>query len=214
MSRQDRQGARTPAGLEQKYNFGGVFSRLGAENAQQNLTMKQFAELMTETIATIQKDIKGLNDSVKTLSDKDTEIEQEMEKSETALDNKIDAYWKTIYPVGSIYVSVSSNSPATLFGGTWTQIKDTFLLASGSTYAAGSTGGEATHELTVDEMPSHNHNTSINVYSSSGENTEWVRETVQKTYTEQSFPSTSTGGGKAHNNMPPYLAVYVWKRTA
>ena len=213
MSKQDRQGVRTPAGLEQKYNFGNVFSRLNAENQNQNLTMRQFAELVTETIATIQKDIEGLNGNVQSLTKKDTELEKAMEKSDSTLDNKITAYWKTIYPVGAIYVSVSSTSPAKLFGGTWVQIKDTFLLASGSSYAAGSTGGEATHKLTVDEMPSHTHKTTIKVYSSSGSSTEWVRDTVEKTCTEASFTSTSTGGSKAHNNMPPYLAVYVWKRT-
>ena len=67
--------------------------------------------------------------------------------------NIIDA----IYPVGSIYMSVNSTSPATLFGGTWTQIKDTFLLSAGDTYTAGDTGGEATHTLTSGEMPIHNH---------------------------------------------------------
>ena len=62
-----------------------------------------------------------------------------------------------MYPVGSIYISVNSTSPATLFGGTWEQIEDTFLLAAGSSYTAGDTGGEAIHVLTSDEMPSHKH---------------------------------------------------------
>ena len=61
------------------------------------------------------------------------------------------------YPVGSIYMSVNSTSPATLFSGSWQRIQDRFLLCAGSTYAAGSTGGEATHKLTIDEMPSHSH---------------------------------------------------------
>ena len=61
------------------------------------------------------------------------------------------------YPVGSIYLSVNSTNPGTIFGGSWEQIKDRFLLACGSTYSNGSTGGESTHKLTVDEMPSHNH---------------------------------------------------------
>ena len=237
MSKQDRQGARTPANLEQKYNFGGVFSRLGAENEQQNLTMKQFAELMTETIVTIQKDIKGLNESVDSLEKKDTELEQK----DTSLDDKIKAYWKTIYPVGSIYVSVSSTSPATLFGGTWTQIQDTFLLASGSTYSAGSTGGEATHTLTENEMPSHNHRPDN--YNSAGSDTTYQRQFTTNLHTSSESTgrsqvtvssssgvyamtattssditganyTTKTGGSQAHNNMPPYLAVYVWKRTA
>ena len=57
------------------------------------------------------------------------------------------------HPIGSIYRSVNATNPATLFGGTWEQIKDCFLLSAGDTYAAGSTGGEATHKLTVAEMP-------------------------------------------------------------
>lgn len=75
------------------------------------------------------------------------------------------------YPIGSIYTSTKSTSPATLFGGTWVQIKDTFLLTAGDTYNAGSTGGSANHThtsaahthttaghaLTVNEIPGHNH---------------------------------------------------------
>ena len=51
--------------------------------------------------------------------------------------------YNAIYPVGSIYMSVNSTSPQTLFGGTWEQIKDTFLLASGTSYSNGATGGSA-----------------------------------------------------------------------
>ena len=65
------------------------------------------------------------------------------------------------YPVGSIYMSVNSTSPASLFGGTWEQLKDRFLLGAGDTYTNGSTGGESTHTLTVDEMPSHTHSQSM-----------------------------------------------------
>jgi microcystin-dependent protein len=71
-----------------------------------------------------------------------------------------DAYGEVlnhVYPVGSIYMSVVSTSPAELFGGTWEQLKDRFLLGAGDTYTAGDTGGAANHTLTVDEMPSHNH---------------------------------------------------------
>ena len=67
------------------------------------------------------------------------------------------ALLNAIYPVGSIYMSVNSTSPATLFGGTWERIKDRFLLAAGDAYAAGGTGGEATHTLTEGEMPAHSH---------------------------------------------------------
>lgn len=117
------------------------------------------------------------------------------------------------FPVGSIFMSYESTSPSSFIGGTWTQIKDTFLLAAGSTYSAKSTGGEATHTLTIDEMPSHNHSGSI----SGGEDTGWPGTHV--VYTDRgsrliSFTTSFTGGTQSHNNMPPYLAVYIWRRTA
>lgn len=61
------------------------------------------------------------------------------------------------YPIGSIYLSVNNTNPETIFGGKWEQIKDKFLLACGSTYSNGSTGGEATHKLTTNEIPAHSH---------------------------------------------------------
>ena len=63
----------------------------------------------------------------------------------------------SVHPIGSLYWSSSSKSPAELFGGTWTQIKDRFILAAGNTFAVKQTGGEETHTLTVAEMPSHSH---------------------------------------------------------
>ena len=66
----------------------------------------------------------------------------------------------SIYPVGSIYMSVNSTSPSSLFGGTWEQLTDTFLYATSTTADTSSTtatDGEATHTLTIDEMPSHTH---------------------------------------------------------
>ena len=62
-----------------------------------------------------------------------------------------------IYPVGSIYLSVNSVDPSTIFGGTWEQIKDTFLLSSGDTYSIGSTGGNSSTTLEIANLPSHNH---------------------------------------------------------
>lgn len=132
-----------------------------------------------------------------------------------------------VYPVGSIYMSVNSTDPGLLFGGTWTPIQDIFLLAAGTNYAAGATGGEATHTLTIDEIPAHKHN--IFMYSSNwtdrtsddygnavayGGYASAVGTSRMHTYYNGSNTKTEAGGGQAHNNMPPYLAVYVWKRTA
>lgn len=132
-----------------------------------------------------------------------------------------------VYPIGSIYMSVNSTSPASLFGGTWEQIKDRFLLAAGSSYSAGSTGGEATHTLTTTEMPAHHHDEdewlvhSYNRYTGQGVRTTSITNEYNvfgtihsgKTAENQSCTST-TGGGAEHNNMPPYVAVYMWKRMA
>ena len=114
-----------------------------------------------------------------------------------------------VYPVGSIYISVNSTSPASLFGGTWEILNDVFLLAAGSYANAGTFGGEATHTLTVDEMPSHNH-----TYTISGNETGTAWYGAKGTAKGTSQSSGNTGGGAAHNNMPPYLAVYMWKRVA
>lgn len=120
-----------------------------------------------------------------------------------------------VYPVGSIYMSLSSTDPKDLFGGTWERLKDRFLLAAGDKYSVGATGGEATHTLTKDEMPSHNHYAAINGGTDSyGQNRTTIGSFANKA---QGYSDSSTifatGGGNAHNNMPPYLAVYMWKRT-
>ena len=119
-----------------------------------------------------------------------------------------------IYPVGSIYMSVNSTSPETLFGGEWEQLKDRFLLGAGDTYAAGDEDGEATHTLTIGEMPTHTHTAkSVRVTEKSGGSAAMRNYTLSDLASDVSTPVVSdTGGGAAHNNMPPYLAVYMWKR--
>lgn len=120
-----------------------------------------------------------------------------------------------IYPVGSIYMSVNNADPGTLFGGTWQQIEDTFLLAAGTNHAAGSTGGEETHTLTESEMPEHTH--ALYYYNANGDKSfgyNYQNKGTQSQQTTASGGIVNAGGGQAHNNMPPYLAVYVWKRTA
>ena len=144
-----------------------------------------------------------------------------------ALQGNPDDFINLVYPVGSIYMSVNDVSPSTLFGGSWEKIEDTFLLASGSTFALGQTGGEINHTLTIDEMPSHTHNiqqreenpTMVSsfyngVYDPGGIEfimTEAAKTIIDRTASDHLFNS-STGGGQPHNNMPPYLVVNIWKR--
>lgn len=127
--------------------------------------------------------------------------------------------FNAIYPIGSIYINIGETNPETFFGGTWERIEDKFLLSAGSTYGLGTTGGEATHILTTPEMPRHAHE--LYVYDSGWTNTvpstldtarygAWTKTGVRST----GYPVRHEGGNQAHNNMPPYLVVNVWKRTA
>lgn len=125
-----------------------------------------------------------------------------------------------IYPVGSIYMSVNSADPSTLFGGTWERIQDTFLLAAGSSYSAGSTGGAA--------KKSHDHIAPIGYEGSEafgvvriGEYEEGgkgkVSRSVDTQYSDNSLDSDvwlCHTSATEISTMPPYLAVYMWKRTA
>lgn len=170
-----------------------------------------------------------------------------------------------VYPVGAIYISVTDVNPGSLIGGTWERIQEKFLLSCSSNYPAGSTGGEFSHTLTVDEIPSHNHTGSTSVNGNhthtrgsmeiTGEmntgdrrthivaggafytcdagsapwasmsdiqgNTQGLGFAASRTWTgetsingDHSHTVTigNTGGSQAHNNTPPYLAVYMFKR--
>lgn len=142
------------------------------------------------------------------------------------MDRLKDEIINAIYPVGAIYISVSSTSPETLFGGTWEQIKGRFLLACGDNgdgwnYSPGSIGGEPVHTLTVNEMPSHNHgitakgvNSGASTSSKSGNYPIDIDQDKESNWNVNTITIGYKGGSAAHNNMPPYLAVYVWKRVA
>lgn len=129
--------------------------------------------------------------------------------------------WKNLlnklYPVGCIYQSASSTSPASFLGGTWAQIKDTFILAAGDTYEAGSTGGEAKHTLTLSEMPAHTHRLWIEGKTYEAQGMTLVTSISANQHTvdvSQNLWMDSKGGSESHNNMPPYLTAYIWERIA
>lgn len=121
-----------------------------------------------------------------------------------------------IYPVGSIIENANADfNPNTVFSGTtWERIKGKVLVGvdeDDTDFATtGKTGGEKTHTLTIEEMPSHQHSltsVSTNAYMVPQGNYYGVRG-------QDNRNTDKTGGGKAHNNLPPYMTVYIWKRTA
>lgn len=124
------------------------------------------------------------------------------------------------YPVGSIYMSVNNVSPAAIFGGTWEQLKDTFLLAAGDDYSAGTTGGSADAVLV-----SHNHriiggeNGTTNLHSagavySGSTSAHWGAWFGSGYNGWDNVYATTEGESGTGKNMPPYLTVYMWKRIA
>lgn len=141
------------------------------------------------------------------------------------------------YPVGSIYISANDTNPSNLFGGTWEQIKDRFLLGASEKYTNGSIGGEEEHTLTEKELPAHFHS-GIQVNNPKRTNFDyigseradagaWNKTTNNNTvgayqyanyngftgpFTADNSKTGSVGSGEAHNNMPPFLAVFIWKR--
>lgn len=137
-----------------------------------------------------------------------------------------------MYPVGSIYMSVNPVDPSTLFGGTWGRIQDRFLLAAGSTFSGGTTGGnkDAVVVSHTHNLPSHRHTFAggTKVWTTASGSTEsgaqisgsgkYYAATAKDDYkwltaTESAAPSIdATGSDGTDKNMPPYLAVYVWER--
>lgn len=120
-----------------------------------------------------------------------------------------------IYPVGAIFVSTSAVSPAAVFGGTWKLLNDVFLLAgSKKSFPYGSKGGMKEVTLTAAQMPMHAHQFSrtpiVSVELTAGGNYYAEQSTAVGKLVAQN--TETAGGGKAHTNMPPYLAVYAWER--
>lgn len=117
-----------------------------------------------------------------------------------------------VWPIGSIYLSVDATDPATRFGGRWTRIENAFLLAASNAHPAGERGGEETHVLTVDELPAHAHEQAPMQYGHDWLGTPGQWSASSSGSTTHQYVTAATGGGAAHNNMPPYLSVYVWQR--
>lgn len=142
-----------------------------------------------------------------------------------------------VYPVGSIYISTSSENPGNIYGGTWEEYgKGRTLVGVDSNDSDFSTveklGGEKTHTLTIDEMPSHNHvermfldqsgyssvkpaGYAYYIYSTQSSNViTWANAQISNMNYWRIGDTEDKGGSQAHNNLQPYITTYMWKRTA
>ena len=142
-----------------------------------------------------------------------------------------------VYPVGSIYISTSSENPGNIYGGTWEEYgKGRTLVGVDSSDSDFSTveklGGEKTHTLTIDEMPSHNHvermfldqsgyssvkpaGYAYYIYSTQSSNViTWANAQISNMNYWRIGDTEDKGGSQAHNNLQPYITTYMWKRTA
>ena len=247
-----------------------------SNNKVDKVTGKQ---LSTEDFTTAEKNkLAGLNNY------DDTQLQADitaLQNADNVLSAQINGVIDKIYPIGSIYMSMNNTNPQTFLGGTWEQIKDCFMWATGDTtemlvrkyipsgakyyFTAGSRGGEFYTSLAEQEMPSHTHTqnshnhtqgyhmhfllggkTNTNAWSanvlslknsnnksacvgavegtedikggnyyqrSNRNNYDYVQQT-QASNNATTATNQSTGGNVEHNNMPPYLSCYMWKRTA
>lgn len=135
-----------------------------------------------------------------------------------ALDNK---HLSDIYFVGCELHSHVETNPFYLLGfGSWTLITDRFIIGAGQTYTVGATGGESTHTLTLQEIPPHFHHANnggdfLSLNGNSSVTTDGFASGTMWNGIKKNTQSTDRiGGGQAHNNMPPYIAEYIWRRDA
>ena len=179
------------------FNFNVPVSILSPTDSN-NPATKKYVDDLTDVISLAVQDN---TDNIAALSNQISNI------SSTIFDN--------IYPVGSIYMSVNSTNPANLFGGTWTQLEDRFLLGAGSTYTNGSTGGSATQKLSAANLPSHTHPQYVATNGgSTSANLDYNGWVSNGKAVAQGIPTGATGQGTKFDIMPPYLVVYMWQRTS
>lgn len=190
-------------------------------NANKNLIYTNTQNL-TNNISNYNKSNEQKISDIKNSLDNDfnkfkQEFNQRLNEMNDILRNKIKKEILDMsHPIGSYYWSQNNTNPSTIFGGKWQQIRGRFLFAEDQNHAAGSSGGEELHTLSIDEMPGHNHTfpnrtcvfgniPDIQIQGGGGS---------KKLYENAGniANTNNIGGGKPHNNMPPYIAAFCWRR--
>lgn len=174
------------------------------------------------TIPALNTDVSDLATSLTSVTSRVGTAESDisdLETDVTALETAVNNIWDTIYPVGAVYLSYTSTSPAELFGGTWTQITSGYLKA-GSTaanYTSGNDSATGSHTLTTSEIPSHSHSVAGSTSGAGTVTTSYQSGANEYTATgSKTVTSGTTGGGNGHTHSIDlnYFQIYVWHRTA
>lgn len=166
-------------------------------------------------------------------------IQTEAFEKKFIIDSNYNTYFQgktDIFPIGSIYLTLSPANPSQYFIGKWVRfakgrtlvgVDDRYIwnpeydsnnpsaapeLIEGPYYNPGTLGGEETHTLTIDEMPSHTHNRRTDAGDRGGADGDTTGSQGYKWHAANNTETTATGGGEPHNNMPPYITCYMWLR--
>lgn len=205
-------------------DFRGVRVEL-LDNNKIKYTIARLGDSNDYTLDELYQMINDLKNDIKTLSSQIT--------NNTTSSNM----FLKVYPVGSIYISTSSENPGNIYGGTWEEYgKGRTLVGVDETNKNFSTvekiGGEETHILTIDEMPSHNHVERMFLdqsgyfevkpagyayYKHSTQSSNvigWTNTQLSNINYWKIGDTADKGGSQAHNNLQPYITTYMWKRTA
>lgn len=180
---------------------------------------------MYKTLTSGSTDIENNSSDINQLIDHINSLETRIEQLEN---NGIDI--EKIYPVGSIYISENETNPSEFLGGEWESYSQGRTLVGSGTgtdsngtsniFTAKSTGGEYAHTLSINEIPKHSHYIAVGL--DSGVVSGHVEHRYKAEYTNTWYLTSNTGygatyvgetgGSQPHNNIQPYITVYIWKR--
>ena len=148
-----------------------------------------------------------------------------MEISQLNGNTLVDAtFHEYINTVGAVIFSFDNSfSPSALWGGSWSRVTNRFLIGSGGTYTTGGTGGETNVTITVNQIPGHSHVQKLAVFGigqpimvegPQSEDGYQVASQGAKSANGTPVQTEASGGGQAHNNMPPYIGCNIWRKIA
>ena len=203
-------------------------SRMGQQGTQQAIE-NRVGSLETKTTnlssrtSTLEGNVQTLDDTVDGLG-RDIENRFGDVENFVGYSTTVDSIFKKVYPIGSIYMSVNSTSPATLFGGSWTQLKNSFLVGAGGTYSVKSGGGTTSHSHdagTLGAGATYNSNPATIIIETEQRQGINYKPGAKMSVSSKSEYSQTTdwivpvhGRTASENHLPPYYAVYMWRRDA